>query len=80
MLALHDLAKLDDDYQRTAPRREAAYPSGASWVVFTDAALHAAMGGQHALEQTFLLPVEAMADPDASPLRTLERLTGGRLV
>ena len=80
MLALHDLAKLDDDYQRTAPRREAAYTSGASWVVFTDAALHAAMGGQHALEQTFLLPVEAMADPDGSPLRTLERLTGRRLV
>ncbi len=48
--------------------------------MFTDAALHAAMGGQHALEQTFLLPVEAMADPDGSPLRTLERLTGRRLV
>lgn len=80
MLALHDLAKLDDDYQRTAPRREAAYPSGTSWVVFTDAALHAALGGQHALEQTFLLPVEAMADPARSPLRTLERLMGRRLV
>jgi hypothetical protein len=80
MLALHDLAKLDDAYQHAAPWRDAAYPSGASWVVFTDAALHAAMGGQHALEQTFLLPVEAMADPDRSPLRTLERLMGKRLV
>jgi hypothetical protein len=80
MLALHDLAKLDDDYQRTAPRREAAYSSGASWVVFTDAALHAAMGGQHALEQTFLLPIEAMADPAGSPLRTLEQLMARRLV
>ena len=79
MLALHDLAKLDDDYQRTAPRREAAYASGASWMVFTDAALHAATAGQHALEQTFLLPVSAMADPARSPLRTLERLMGKRL-
>jgi len=80
MLALHDLAKLDDDYQRTAPRREAAYASGGAWIVFTDAALHAALGGQHALEQTFLLPVEAMAEPARSPLRTLERLIGKSLV
>ena len=80
MLSLHDLAKLDDDYQRTAPRREAAYASGGAWIVFTDTALHAAVGGQHALEQTFLLPVKAMAEPARSPLRTLERLMGKRLV
>ncbi len=80
MLALHDLAKLDEDYQRTAPRREAAYAAGATWVVFTDAALHAAMAGQHCLEQTFLLPVAAMADEAKSPLRVLERVMGKRLV
>ena len=80
MLALHDLAKLDDDYQRSAPRRDAAYPAGGAWIVFTDAALHAALGGQHALEQTFLLPVDAMAAPACSPLRTLERLMGKALV
>ncbi len=80
MLALHDLAKLDDDYQRTAPRREASFASGGAWTVFTDAALHAAMAGQHALEQTFLLPVDAMAEPGCSPLRTLERLAGRPLV
>mgnify|MGYP003693861869 CR=1 FL=1 len=32
------------------------------------------MGGQHMLEQTFLLDVEHLRHPETSPLRTLERL------
>ena len=80
MLALHDLAKLDNDYQITAPRRDAAFAAGTSWIVFTDAALHAAIAGQNVLEQTFLLPVGAMVDETLSPLRILERLMGRRLV
>jgi hypothetical protein len=32
------------------------------------------MGGQHMLEQTFLLDVEHLRQPETSPLRTLERL------
>jgi hypothetical protein len=31
------------------------------------------------LEQTFYLPVSAMAAPEASPLKILERLTGRAL-
>jgi hypothetical protein len=80
MLQLHDLGKLDEDYQRACPSHEASFASGATWIVFTDAALHAALAGQHCLEQTFLLPVEAMQAPEKSPLRILERLTGRRLV
>ena len=76
MLRLHDLAKLDADYAAAAPRREIAFPAGATWVVFTDAVPHAALSGRFALEQTFLLPVEAMAAPERSPLKVLERLTG----
>jgi hypothetical protein len=37
------------------------------------------MGGRYALEQTFLLPVEAMRDPARSPLRVLEKLRGHAL-
>jgi hypothetical protein len=37
------------------------------------------MAGQYQLEQTFLLPVDAMLDESRSPLRILERLTGRRL-
>ncbi len=76
MLGLHDAAKLDSDYQRGAPRRDVAFPAGSSWIVFTDSTVHAAIAGSHALEQTFYLPVSAMADPAVSPLRILERLTG----
>ena len=80
MLGLHDASKLDAGYQRDAPRREVAFPAGSSWIVFTDSTVHAAIGGRHALEQTFYLPVEAMAEPEVSPLRVLERMTGRPLV
>ncbi len=80
MLGLHDASKLDADYQANAPRRDIAFAAGSSWVVFTDSTVHAALAGRHALEQTFYLPVSAMADETASPLRTLEHMTGRRLV
>jgi hypothetical protein len=80
MLQLHDGAKLDEAWQVGAPRQRASFPAGSSWVVFTDAALHAALEGQHALEQTFFLPVEAMERPELSPLKVLERMSGRSLV
>jgi hypothetical protein len=80
MLALHDAAKADDAYQAKAPRRTLTFSPGSSWMVFTDAVPHAALSGRFAFEQTFLLPVEAMADPDGSPLRILERMTARTLV
>lgn len=79
MLALHDAAKLDPDYQRDAPRRDIAFPAGASWIVFTDSTVHAAIGGRFALEQTFYLPVVAMAEPEVSPIRVLEKMVGRTL-
>jgi len=80
MLDLHDLAKLDDRYQERAPKRRLAFPAGAMWVVYTDSVLHAALAGQHALEQTFLLPIEAMRDQARAPVRILERITGRALI
>jgi len=79
MLTLHDRAKLDADYQRAAPRREAAFPPGATWIVYTDTTVHAAIAGRYALEQTFYVPLSAMAAPEVSPARILERLTGRAL-
>ncbi|MGH7023991.1 MAG: Kdo hydroxylase family protein [Caulobacteraceae bacterium] len=79
MLSLHDRAKLDPDYQRDAPRREVAFAPGATWIVYTDSTVHAAIAGRYALEQTFYLPLSAMAAPEASPARILERLTGRAL-
>lgn len=80
MLGLHDAAKLDVDYQRDGPRREVAFPPGTVWIAYTDALVHAAIAGRYALEQTFYLPLSAMAEPEASPARILERLTGKKLV
>jgi 3-deoxy-D-manno-oct-2-ulosonic acid (Kdo) hydroxylase len=74
MLQLHDLAKLDSGFQVGTPQKEVLLPAGASWLVYTDSVLHAAMAGQHAFEQTFLLPPEGMAAPEKAPIRILERL------
>ncbi len=80
MLALHDAMKSDLDYQSSATQQRHAFGARSSWLVYTDQASHAAMSGQHALEQTYLLPVEAMRDAARSPLRVLESLLGRALV
>ncbi|HXQ66169.1 MAG TPA: Kdo hydroxylase family protein [Alphaproteobacteria bacterium] len=80
MLGLHDRGKRDADYQKTAPQEALSFPAGSTWLCYTDQVLHAALGGQFALEQTFHLDIEAMADPLRSPLKVLERLTGQALV
>ena len=80
MLQLHDHGKLSETYQRESPRTRIDFPAGSTWICFTDQVLHAALGGQYMLEQTFFLPPAAMRHPERSPLRTLERLTGRSLV
>jgi hypothetical protein len=79
MLGLHDAAKRDERYQREAPRARLAFAPGTTWIVYTDAVLHAALAGHFALEQTFHLPVESMVNPERAPIRILERLGGHRL-
>ena len=80
MLQLHDLAKADLDYQRDSPQRAIDFMPGTTWICFSDQVMHAAMSGQYLLEQTYRLPLSAMAAPEASPVRVLESLTGRRLV
>ncbi len=79
MLKLHDAAKHDAAWQAQGQHTAVSFPSGSSWMVFTDQVPHAAMAGYCALEQTFHLPVEAMAHPEQSPLRVLEQFMGRRL-
>jgi hypothetical protein len=80
MLALHDGAKRDEAYQRTSPQMEFRFPSGSTWVCYTDQVMHAALAGQYVLEQTFHLDVKAMIAPERAPLRVLERLRNRQLV
>jgi hypothetical protein len=73
MLQLHNQMKRDVHYQKEARQHEMAFPSGSVWIVQTDDVSHAAMAGQHVLEQTFYLPIEAMQNEKKSPLRILEQ-------
>ena len=79
MLQLHDRMKADASFQATCEQERVDFPSGSTWIAFTDEVSHAAMAGQYQFEQTFLLPVSAMIDESRSPLRILERLKGRRL-
>jgi hypothetical protein len=74
MLQLHDCMKADRGYQAETPQTAVEFPAGSTWIAFTDCVSHAAMAGQYQLEQTFLVPVEAMRQPGRSPLRILERI------
>ncbi|CAM3423037.1 3-deoxy-D-manno-oct-2-ulosonic acid (Kdo) hydroxylase [Bordetella sputigena] len=80
MLQLHDGMKRDEDYQRRGVWTDVGFRPGSSWICFSDQVAHAAMSGQFMLEQTWLVPVAAMARPELSPLRVLERLTGRSLL
>ena len=80
MLSLHDAGKLDSAFQRSSPHQGVEFPPGCCWLVFTDQVLHAALGGEFALEQTFHLDVSEMAEPARAPVKVLERLCGKALV
>ena len=79
MLHFHDWMKENSDLQKTLPRRHVEFPPSSTWLVFTDAVPHAVMSGQFALEQTFIVPIEAMVTPELAPIRVLERLSGAKL-
>jgi hypothetical protein len=79
MLSLHDAAKRDATFQQDSPHERIEFPPGCCWLVFTDQVLHAALGGEFALEQTFHLDVSEMAEPERAPIKVLERLSGRSL-
>ena len=80
MLHLHDCMKADLDYQKSSPQETMPFPPGSVWVCFSDQTSHAVMSGQFMVEQTFFLPVRAMAEPECAPLGILERLKSRALV
>ena len=80
MLQLHDRMKADASFQLTSEQEQVDFPSGSTWIAFTDQVSHAATAGQYQFEQTFLLPVRAMIDERRSPLRILEGLKGRLLL
>ena len=79
MLQLHDRAKADTTFQSDSPQAKVSFAPGTTWVVYSDQVLHAAMSGQHLLEQTFYLDAGHQQRPETSPRGTLERLMGREL-
>jgi hypothetical protein len=79
MLRFHDYLKENDDFQRNSPKVRLEFPPGATWMVFTDGVAHAVMSGQFAMEQTLLIPPEALVAPESAPYRILERIAAARL-
>lgn len=76
---LRGQGKKDEAYQAEGPQRVVEFPTGAVWIAITDLVMHAAVSGQHSLDQTFFVPIRAMRCPENSSLAILERLTGQEL-
>jgi 3-deoxy-D-manno-octulosonic acid hydroxylase-like protein len=80
MLYLHDWLKENSDFQKNSPKFELQFPPGSFWMVYTDGVPHAVMSGQFALEQTFIIPADALVSPKVAPLRVLEGVTATCMV
>ncbi len=80
MLQLHDTMKGDKEYQKNVAQEEVLFAPGSSWMVYTDQVSHAALRGQHVLEQTFHLPVSGLKNESTAPLRVLEKYFNKSLV
>ncbi len=75
MLNLHDFLKENEEFQQTCTKNQWEFPPNSCWAVFSDQVSHAAIAGQYALEQTFIVPSSALIHPRTSPLYVLEKLS-----
>jgi len=76
MLRFHDFLKQNAEFQRDCTKHQWEFPPGSCWICYTDMVSHAVLSGRFALEQTFLISRHAMALPEKSPIRILERICG----
>jgi hypothetical protein len=80
MLKLHHFLKENELFQKECLKDHWEFPPHSCWAVFTDQVSHAALAGQYALEQTYLVPKKGLLFPDQSPLGILERLSHRNMV
>lgn len=80
MLRFHDYLKRNQTFQATCRKYRFEFPPGSTWLVFTDIVPHSVHSGQHALEQTFIIARQSLADPAAAPASVLERISGKPLL
>ncbi len=79
MHKFHHYLKANRDFQENSPKWKYEFPSGSSWIVFTDGVAHAVLSGRFALEQTFVVPRRALVLPNEAPAHILEALCGTSL-
>lgn len=79
MLKMHNFLKENAQFQETCTKDQWDFPPGSCWAVFTDQVSHAALAGQYALEQTFLIPKNTLLCPEKAPVAVLERISGRNL-
>jgi 3-deoxy-D-manno-oct-2-ulosonic acid (Kdo) hydroxylase len=81
MLGFHDYLKEHQDYQKeNQGKLKTEFPPFSTWIVFTDGVPHSVLSGRLALEQTFIVPLNAMILPEKSPARVLEKIAGHALL
>lgn len=80
MMRFHNFLKENARFQAESPKYPWQFPSGSSWMVYTDTVPHSVLAGKYALEQTLLVAPEAMVAPEHSPLRVLEGIAGSALI
>jgi hypothetical protein len=80
MMRFHNFLKENPRWQADCPKYPWQFPSGSSWMVYTDTVPHAVLAGQYALEQTFLVRPDALVAPQSSPLKVLEKIAGSSLI
>ena len=74
MLRFHDYLKENNDFQQNTAKIRLEFQPGWTWVCYTDSVPHAVLSGQYALEQTFIIPLPSLVNPEKAPIRVLEKL------
>ncbi len=80
MLRFHEYLKRNEGFQKNTPKYPFNFPPGSTWLTFTDVLPHSVLSGQHALEQTFIIALQSMANTQNAPVAILERLCGKPLL
>lgn len=79
MLRFHDYMKENSAYQANCDKTRLEFPPQSTWLVYTDGVPHAALSGQFALEQTYIIPIDALQAENKAPIRILEKLCKRKL-
>ncbi len=74
MLGFHHYLKANQAFQEGCAKSRWEFPPNSTWIAFTDMVPHAALSGQFALEQTFIVSCDSLLMPHKAPIQILEKL------